>query len=72
MTIDMNQNACDLAIAREKAALQALADRQNGDPKAPVNASFTLTGRPTLEELEAEVEAAALEVEQVCLGGPTS
>lgn len=67
----MKVTPCDLAIAREHDALQALADRQSGDPTASVNASFTLTGRPTLAELEAEVEAAANEVETVCRGGPT-
>ena len=61
-------NACDRAIERERAALQAFADRIGGDPKAPVNASFILTGSPSLAELEAELEAARAEVETACKG----
>jgi len=67
-----NLNACDLAIAREKAARQALEDRASGDPTKPVNASFTLTGEPTDEQLEAELSAALAKVDAACQGkGPS-
>ena len=68
-TVD-TYNACDRAIERERAALQAIADRIGGDPNAPVNASFTLTGSPSLAELQAELEAAKTEVETACKGTP--
>jgi hypothetical protein len=73
-----DKTPCDLAIEREKAALQALSDRQNGDVSSkewaaiPVNASLILTGKPTTEDLEAEVEASAKAVEEACRGqGPS-
>ena len=65
-------NACDLAIARHRAAVQALIDRQSGDPARPVNASLTLTGAPTTKELIDEVDAASAEVDAACEGrGPS-
>jgi hypothetical protein len=44
----------------------------SGDPTKPVNASFTLTGAPTDEQLEAELSAALGEVDDACQGkGPS-
>lgn len=63
----MAQTTCDLAIARLKAAQQALSDRYGEDPRAPVNASLILTGAPTTSDLEAELEAANAEVDRVCV-----
>ena len=65
-------NACDFAVARYHAAMQAIMDRQSGDPTKPVNASFTLTGAPTDEELSDEIVAASAAVEVACKGnGPS-
>ena len=63
-------NACDLAIARHRAAMQALADM--ADPKSPVSLSHAITGKPTLAELWKEADAASAEVDAACEGrGPS-
>jgi hypothetical protein len=63
-------NACDRAIARYKAAMQAIADVDN--PESPVALSQGLTGAPTLKTLLEELHAAEEEMDVACQGkGPS-
>jgi len=65
-------NACDAAIERHRQALQAIADVDLDRKDSPVVLSRAVTGRPTMDELRAELAAASAEVERACSGkGPS-